>query len=257
MGTWLHKKKATKREILSLVGLLQHATKIVRNGRTFVSRMYATAAKLKRMHYLSSLNREFRSDLAWWHVFMQSWNGLSLLRCTLTSPPDFTIYTDASGSWGCGAGFNRQWLQWQWPPQWSPISIMAKELVPIVLSCALWGPKLARCAVLFRCDNSSVVAAVIKGTAKEVNVMHLLRCLWFFTAYYNISPLCEHIAGITNDLADHLSRCNLQSFFYQNPQASSIPTQVPPSLQQLLALPGSDLTSPTFRRLFNLTIREI
>ena len=27
--TWLNKKKATKREILSLVGLLQHATKII------------------------------------------------------------------------------------------------------------------------------------------------------------------------------------------------------------------------------------
>lgn len=33
---WLGKKKATKREILSLVGLLQHAAKVVRPGRTFV-----------------------------------------------------------------------------------------------------------------------------------------------------------------------------------------------------------------------------
>lgn len=32
---WLTKKKATKREILSLVGLLQHATKVVRCGRPF------------------------------------------------------------------------------------------------------------------------------------------------------------------------------------------------------------------------------
>jgi len=41
---WLRKKTTTKREILSLVGLLQHATKVVRCGRTFVARMYATAA---------------------------------------------------------------------------------------------------------------------------------------------------------------------------------------------------------------------
>ena len=65
---WLHKRKARKKEILSLVGLLQHATKIVRSGRTFVSRMYAAAAKLKRMHYFTQLNRDFHSDLAWWHV---------------------------------------------------------------------------------------------------------------------------------------------------------------------------------------------
>ena len=178
-----------------------------------MSRMYATAAKLKKMHYFTRLNKEFHSDLAWWHVFLQSWNGLSLLHNVTT--PSFTIYTDASGSWGCGACFGRCWLQWQWPIQWSPVSIMAKELVPIVLSCALWGPQLVRHAVLFRCDNSSVVAAIRKGAAKEPIVMHLLRCLWFFTAYYNISLLCEHIAGVANELADHISRCNLTSFFDQ------------------------------------------
>ena len=37
VSSWLNRQKATKREILSLVGLLQHATKIIRYGRTFVS----------------------------------------------------------------------------------------------------------------------------------------------------------------------------------------------------------------------------
>ena len=37
LQTWLPKKKATKREILSLVGTLQHATKVVRPGRAFVA----------------------------------------------------------------------------------------------------------------------------------------------------------------------------------------------------------------------------
>ena len=79
LETWLMKKKATTREILSLVGLLQHATKVVQPGRTFVARMM-TAAKLQRMDFFTRLNKEFRSN--------------------------------ASGSWGCGAVFNTQWLQW-------------------------------------------------------------------------------------------------------------------------------------------------
>ena len=45
LKTWLTRKKATKREVLSLVGTLQHASKVVRPGRTFASHMYATAAK--------------------------------------------------------------------------------------------------------------------------------------------------------------------------------------------------------------------
>ena len=45
--TWLSKRRATKRQILSLVGLLQHATKSVCPGRTFLSQMYSLTAKLK------------------------------------------------------------------------------------------------------------------------------------------------------------------------------------------------------------------
>ena len=62
---WLRKKSATKREFLSLVGLLQHAAKVVRPGRTFVSRMYSVAASVQELDYFTRLNREFRSDIYW------------------------------------------------------------------------------------------------------------------------------------------------------------------------------------------------
>ena len=55
---WLTKKKATKRGILSLVGLLQHDTKVVTSGRTFTARMYTTAAKLEELHFFTRLNRK-------------------------------------------------------------------------------------------------------------------------------------------------------------------------------------------------------
>jgi len=47
VATWLVRRKATKRQILSLVGLLQHATKVVKPGRMFIARMYRAAARLK------------------------------------------------------------------------------------------------------------------------------------------------------------------------------------------------------------------
>ena len=134
---WLGKRSATKTEILSLVGLLQHAAKVVRPGRTFVSRMYKVAAKVQELDFYTRLNKEFRSDLYWWHIFLTDWNGASFLQ--LASPPripEIVIQSDASGSWGCAAFFSGKWLQWQWPSEWAPVAIMAKELVPIVLSCA-------------------------------------------------------------------------------------------------------------------------
>ena len=133
---------------------------------------------------------------------------------------------------------------------------MAKELLPIVLSCAIWGPVLARRRVLFQCNNSSVVAALQKGSAKDSIVMHLLHCLWFFVAHYDIVLTSEHIAGTDNCTADYLSRNNMHTFFSINPPASPIPTPVSPLLQQLLTVPGPDWTSATFKQLFVSIIRE-
>ena len=90
---WLPKKNATKREILSLVGLLQHASKVVKYGCTFVRRMYQVAAKIKELSFFTRLIKEFRSDLFWWHFFLTSWNGLSLLHSSYFGQTDYCIQT--------------------------------------------------------------------------------------------------------------------------------------------------------------------
>ena len=107
---------------------------------------------------------------------MDGWNGLSLLRSeSWSSPADHCIQTDASGRWGCRTFFEGKWLQWQWPNEWRTASIMAKELVPITLSCAVWGLKLSRAKVLVQYDNLGLVAAISKGSSQDKNVMCLLR----------------------------------------------------------------------------------
>ena len=114
---WLNKKKTTKRDMLSLVGSLQHTSEVVHCGRPFLSIMYATAARVRELDYYTRLNKEFRSDLHWWHTFLFSWNGLSLFRSTVVVPK-FHIHTDASGSWECGALFQGHWSQLPWDNSW-------------------------------------------------------------------------------------------------------------------------------------------
>lgn len=124
---WLGKKKATNRVILSLVGPLQHAAKVVRPGRTFVRHMYIVTARVPELDYYTHLNKEFCSDLSWWHLFVSSWNGVGFLQLAAKSQvPELTIQTNGSGLWGCAAFCEGKWLQWQWPPEWIPIPIMAK-----------------------------------------------------------------------------------------------------------------------------------
>ena len=44
---------------------------------------------------------------------------------------------------------------------------MAKEMVPILLSCAVWRSMLSKRSIEFKCDNRSVVDAIKKGLLKR------------------------------------------------------------------------------------------
>ncbi|XP_065918904.1 uncharacterized protein [Dysidea avara] len=252
---WLKKRRATKRQILSLVGLLQHASKVVVPGRTFTARMYCKAARVKKLHYSTKLNQGFRSDVHWWHTFISIWNGRSFLHLiNQQAVMDHFIYTDASGSWGCGGFFNNHWFQYAWTTEWSEIGIMAKELLPIVISCVVWGPVLSRKSIEVRCDNTGAVSAINKGSSKDKTTMHLLRCLWFFAALFQIKITATHIPGIENVAADTLSRNFLPRFWSAYPQAAQFPSYIPIPLLTLLSPKQLDWTSPKFLSLFQETV---
>ena len=56
--------------MLSLIGKLVHATKVVVAGRTFLHRMIDTAMSVKHLDHHIKLRAEFQSDLAWWECFL-------------------------------------------------------------------------------------------------------------------------------------------------------------------------------------------
>ena len=221
-------------------------------SQKFVSRIYAVAAKVQELDYFTRLNKEFQSELHCWNTFLGHWNGVSFFQPKVM--PDIVIQTDASGSWVCVAFCRGCWLQWECSVEWRKETIMAKGLVPIVLSCNAWGREMARKVALFQCDNTGVVAAVKKGSAREPLVMHLLHSLWFFVAYYDIK--IEHIAGVHNGTAEQISRSNMQQFFFSNPQANLLPTSLPPELLQIMSVAKLDWTSPRFAQMFNIIISK-
>ena len=140
IAAWRDKKSCTKRDLLSLIGHLQHACKVVRYSRTFLRQMINLSTGVKELHHHIRLNASFRSDLQWWATFLPTWNGVSMMSVPSRANHDVFMISDASGNWGCGA-YNSQgeWFQFQWPLAWVSIHITIKELLPIVLSCAIWG----------------------------------------------------------------------------------------------------------------------
>ena len=104
--------------------------------------------------------------------------------------------------------------------------------------CALsWALHIVYCAS--RC--------IVMGSFKDPMAMHLLHCLWFLTATFDIEISVSHIPGILNSSADALSRNQIPQFLKLHPQASSIPTPLPSALKSLISPRKPDWTSPSFR----------
>ena len=110
------------------------------------------------------------------------------------------------------------------------MSIAAKELLPIIVVEAIWGPFWRGTLVLCHCDNEAVVAAVKSGYCKDPTLAHMLRCLFFLEAKYDASLSAVHVPSIENRVADSISRNNLPLFLDLLPQAQPNPCKVPGGL---------------------------
>ena len=207
---WRGCKGCSKQEPLSLIGQLSHACKVVRPGRIFLSQMIKLSTVPKQLHHHVRLNHSFRRDLEWWHLFLESWNGISLL--WNSEHPSLVVTSDASGRWGCGAFCNTHWFQLKWPESLPNYHITVKELIPVVIAAAIWGAKLEYSHVRVRSNNSAVVAIINGGYSRDADVMHLMRCLHFLSARRAFRLSAEHIKGSHSEAADALSRDSL-SFF--------------------------------------------
>ena len=241
--SWRGKKAGRKRDILSLIGSLAHACKVVKPGRAFVRRIIELSKQTRELSHFVRLNKEARSDIEWWYQFAGAWNGVSLMNQVNHHKWELEMTSDVSGSWGWAAVFGERWLQLKWPPPCLKYQIMVKELVPIVLATALWGRNWTSKTVMVFCDNAAVVSVIDKGSSKEPDVMHLLRCLAFIQARYQFNLIAAHIKGENNNLADALSRDNVGYFLSHYPQAQKQPTPVPIELLDLTIIQKPDWTS--------------
>ena len=128
----------------------------------------------------------------------------------------------AHGPWGCGAFCDNLWLQLQWPASMTQCHISIKEMIPVVISAALWGRQRSGQSVHFQSDNTSVVALINSGTSRDDTLMHLMRCLSFIMSKFNFVVSASHIKGSHNVLADALSTTEP---FYLNTHRLNTPQQ--------------------------------
>ena len=93
LDSFANPRKCTKRELLSLIGSLSFAAKVVAPGRTFLSCMIKLSCTVSSLNHLAYLNQSVREDIHTWHTFISQWNGKSFfLDRYLTAAPDLELF---------------------------------------------------------------------------------------------------------------------------------------------------------------------
>ena len=244
LSNWIFFTYCKPEDLESLLGHLNHACSVVKPGRSFISRLIQLLTKAKQRHWRTiRINKEAQSDIRWWHTFIESWNGVSILRQHRMANPDHEMWTDASGSWGAGAFWKSEWFQLKWPTVLQEEQIAVKELAPITIACALWGPRWTGSSIRVHSDNEAVVTVVNSGYSRQPVMMHLLRCIFFFKAKFDFTLTAAHIPGQYNTLADALSRDNASFFLSSHSQANPQTTEIPQDMIEMLLIKKPDWTS--------------
>ena len=232
LAKWGDRKACSRKGLESLVGLLNHACKVVRAGRSFLRRMldllHTVPTHPLRPHPIR-LNRGFRSDLAAGIGRLGHMGLWCVARLPLVSG---TVGPACGGPADNGEG-----------------------AVPHCAGLRSLGPQWHHHRVRCLCDNQAVVAAMYSRTCRDSHCMHLLSALAFVEAQHAFHLQPEYIDTGANHLADDLSRDHLSSFLAKVPWADRQPTPLPPPLLTLLLDPMQDWTSPLWLRQFRDTIR--
>ncbi|MCG8049284.1 MAG: reverse transcriptase domain-containing protein, partial [Candidatus Thiodiazotropha endolucinida] len=79
LHSFLHMRRATKRQFQSLAGRLSWAAGVVRGGRVFLRRIFNKISTLRHASHRSLICAAVRQDILWWHNFLATFNGRSLL----------------------------------------------------------------------------------------------------------------------------------------------------------------------------------
>ena len=204
-------------EIQSLIGTVNFVCKVIAPGRPFLQRVIHLTRGVKKPHHDRKLTIGFYKDIEMWKMFIDQWNGIGLF----LSPPwensdTLSLFTDVSGSLGYGGFFQNRWFQGQWLPSQQlgqpGISILWQELYKINVACHLRGALWTSKRIQFYCDNQGVVEVINSRRSNVPRVMDLVRDLTLCTLQHNFYFRAVHVPGINNNIADSLSRFQMERF---------------------------------------------
>ena len=184
----------------------------------------------------SRLTLEFYRDMAWWHQFLDVFNG----KCDFHDlRPVTSLQTDACSE-AVGAFFHGDWLYshlYVDHKELAHLHINYKEALCVVLAAMRWAPDWVNKTIHVFCDNTAAVAMLNKGSTRHPVMMLFLRKLFWLSATHNFHIKAFHVPGRLNVLADHISRVHetshLLGFMQHLQEFSPIPATLVPAMSHM------------------------
>jgi hypothetical protein len=226
----LSRASVTLKELQSLIGSLSFVCKAVSPGRAFLRRLIDLTRGVKKPWHNIRLSKGAKCDLGMWMVFLRDFNGSAIIPEQFwREDRDLQLFTDASGVLGFGGFFCGKWFQGEWPQKvmHSKRSIAWLEFFPIVVAAVLWGKLLKGKRIIIRSDNAAAIAIINKQSSKCPAIMSLVRFFVLQCLQYNVAFTARHIAGKSNNIADSLSRFQMERFRSAAPGADITGALVP------------------------------
>ena len=173
MHQFLHRRRASKRELQVLAGKLNWACRVVFGGRTFLRRILDAINGLRSLSDRFQFTCEFYVDLSWWADFLSVFNGK---RMFLDNIPVVDVETD-----GCfeaaGGFFQGDWFYYRFGAESATLAglhINHKEVLAVVAAAKCWGYCWSNKHVIIHSDSTIAVVIVNKGTTRSPIVMAIL-----------------------------------------------------------------------------------
>ncbi len=231
----LNSTRISVKSLQSVIGSLSFVCKAISPGRAFLRRLIDLTCGNKKANVMIRLSEGAKTDLEMWHIFLQRFNGTTMIPDQAwVDGQDLELYTDASGEIGFGGYFKGKWFQGRWPSEeYSRYSIAWLEFFPIVVAVVIWGEMLKGKRIIIRTDNQAVVSILNRQTSKCPKIMKLLRFFVLQCLKLNVAFCARHIAGKNNNIADALSRFQMERFRGAAPTAEIDSTPVPVFLWKL------------------------
>ena len=215
---WSRKTTISKKDLQSLLGKLMWVSKVVKYSRPFMGRLLE---QLRAMSKVSDskklkLTDESRKDILWWSVYLEHFNGVTMLINEdpiplsyeqLLDSPHEVCAGDATPTGGGAWHGAEYWCQdlplWLKDPL---IPIHIKEMWVVLVSAKVWGESWTGRTMTIFCDNDAVCETLVNRKPRDTALLSLLREFLHLVVTWKFFPIVRKINTKKNEIADHLSR---------------------------------------------------